>query len=199
MTINFNNFLNEKYHVNQDVRHLTNLIYNRINYFLSKLILNKEVEINSFLEKNYTRIKFKNDVIILKLGKNHGSINEPIYIDNCIENLKIYLTINLSKNELSNKYLINNKIRETINHECQHIIEFYNTGDLSASCDFNKRLKIHKDKFKIYDKWLDIIHIFYLAEEHEIRSSISQLLEYIKNSDKNDIKDIKIYQLLIHS
>jgi dTDP-glucose 4,6-dehydratase len=50
----------------------------------------------------------------------------------------------LSKEELKNKYLIKNRIKETINHESQHIIEFYHTGGLvPSSWDFNKRLKKH--------------------------------------------------------
>ena len=74
---NINEFdiLNEKHHVNQNVRHLTNLIYNKIYQLVSNLIRKKEIVIENLLQDNYTRIKFKNDKIIIKLGKNWGGIN----------------------------------------------------------------------------------------------------------------------------
>ena len=190
----FDEYLNEKYHVDQDVRHLTKLIYDKINYYLPKLILNKSVLITNLLQNNYKNIKFKNDKIILNLGSPHGGINMPIYNNDTIENLEINLTIFLSKSELKNKYLFDNKIKEIINHECQHILEFYHTkGNLTKSWDFHARLKEHEDKYKEYDKWLEITHMFYLTEYHEMRSSISQLLEYLKDN----IKDNKSLEILI--
>ena len=35
--------INERYHVNQDVKHLTNLIYNKIYQLVPNLILKKEI------------------------------------------------------------------------------------------------------------------------------------------------------------
>lgn len=175
--------INERYHVSQDVKHLTNLIYNKIYQLVPNLILRKEIVIENLLQDNYSRIKFKGDKIKVKLGKNHGAINEPNLIKDVVENLTINLSIKLSNVELTQKKLINNKIRESINHECQHIIEFYHSdGNLSKSWDFDKRLKEHEEKFD-NKEWLDICYLFYLAEEHELRSKVSQSLELLKNGE----------------
>jgi hypothetical protein len=184
--------INEKHHVNQDVRHLTNLIYNKIYQMVSNLIRKKEIVIENFLQDNYDRIKFKGDKIIIKLGKNGGSINEPIITNDIVENLNINLSIYLSDKEISQKKLINNKIKETINHECQHVIEFYHSdGILSISWDFDKRLKEHEEKFN-NKKWLDICYLFYLSEPHEMRSRVSQSLEILKNGE--DILNSNVYK-----
>lgn len=177
----YNEFINEKYHVSQDVKHLTNIIYNKIYHLIPILVLKKKLVIENLLQDNYGRIKFRGDRIELNIGKNHGIINTPILVNDVIQNLVIELTIDLSKSELSQRKIINNKIRETINHECQHIIEFYHSGgNLSRSWSFDKRLKIHEEKFDNKD-WLNICHLFYLAEEHELRSKVSQTLELLKN------------------
>jgi hypothetical protein len=183
--------INEKYHISQDVRHLTNIIYNKIYLLIPNLIIKKEITISNLLQDNYSRIKFKNDIIKIKLGNNHGGIKN-IDLKNNIINLELELTINLSSKELSQKKLINNKIKETINHECQHIIEFYHSdGDLSKSWDFHKRLKTHENKFN-NRKWLDVCYLFYLAEEHELRSKVSQSLELLKNGE--DLYESEIYK-----
>jgi len=175
--------INERYHVSQDVKHLTNLIYNKIYQLIPNLILKKEIVIENLLQDNYGRIKFKGDKIKVKLGRNHGAINEPNLISDVVENLTINLSIKLSNQELTQKKLINNKIRESINHECQHIIEFYHSdGSLSKSWDFHKRLKKHEDKFD-NKEWSDVCYLFYLVEEHELRSKVSQSLELLKNGE----------------
>ena len=175
--------INERYHVSQDVKHLTNIIYNKIYQLIPNLTIKKEIVIENLLQDNYSRIKFSGDKIKIKLGRNHGAINEPNFTNDIVENLTINLTIKLSNLELTQKKLINNKIRETINHECQHIIEFYHSdGNLSKSWSFDERLKIHEKKFDNKD-WLNICHLFYLAEEHELRSKVSQSLELLKNGD----------------
>lgn len=190
--LKYTKFINEKHHVNQDVRHLTNLIYNKIYQLLPNLIVKREIIIENFLQDNYSRIKFKNDKIIVKLGKNWGSINEPIINNDVVENLIINLSINLSDKEVSGKKLIDNKIKETINHECQHVIEFYHSdGILSKSWDFDKRLKEHEKKFN-NKEWLDICYFFYLSEQHEIRSRVSQSLEILKNG--GDLLNSSIYK-----
>jgi hypothetical protein len=192
---NINNFINEKHHVNQDVRHLTNLIYDKIYQLIPNLIIKKEIIIENLLQDNYNRIKFKNDKIIIKIGKNRGSINEPIINNDIVENLIINLSINLSDKEISQKKLINNKVKETINHESQHIIEFYHSdGNLSRSWSFDKRLKRHKDKFN-NKEWLDICYFFYLTEDHEMRSRVSQSLEILKNG--GDLLNSNVYKDLV--
>jgi hypothetical protein len=190
--IKYENFkINEKYHVSQDVKHLTNIIYSKIYQLIPNLILKKEITISNLLKDNYGRIKFKNDIIKVKLGDNHGGIKRIELKDNIL-NLEMELTINLSNKELSQKKLINNKIKETINHECQHIIEFYHSdGNPSKSWDFHKRLKIHENKFN-NKTWSDICYLFYLAEEHELRSKVSQSLEILKNGE--DLYKSQVYK-----
>lgn len=184
--------INERYHVNQDVKHLTNLIYNKIYQLIPNLILKKEIIIENLLQDNYSRIKFKGDKIKVKLGKNHGAINEPNLINDVFENLTINLSIKLSNVELTQKKLMNNEIRESINHECQHIIELYHSdGNLSRSWDFHKRLKEHEEKLD-NKEWLDICYLFYLAEEHELRSKVSQSLELLKNGE--DLYKSELYK-----
>ena len=173
---------NEKFHVNSDVKHLTSIIYNKIYQLIPNLILKKEIVIENLLQDNYSRIKFKGDKITVKLGNKHGGIiNINVSDDDVIENLDVEFIISLSKMELSQKKLINNSVREDINHECQHIIEVYHSGDNpSKSWDFHQRLKKHESKFD-NKVWIEICHLFYLAEEHELRSKVSQSLELLKN------------------
>jgi hypothetical protein len=183
----WNEFINEKFHVSQDVKHLTKIIYEKINLLLPNLILKKEIEIKNLLQDNYTRIKFKNDNIKLKIGTNYGAINKPTYNNGVVENLIIELNIELNQDELDSRKLINNRIRETINHEVQHVLEFYNTkGLLTNSWKFDVELKQHEERFKNCNKWIEICHIFYLMEEHELRSIISQSLEFLKNNKDSD-------------
>lgn len=199
MVKNWENF-NERLHVNGDVKHLTNIIYNKIYQLLPNLILKKEITIENLLQDNYSRIKFKSDKIIVKLGDNHGGIKNIYFNNDVIDDLILELKIKLSTDEIKNKYLIKNRIRETINHESQHIIEFYHTGGvLPESWDFNKRLKSHKNRFTKYcktnnvdpDFWLNITHMFYLCEEHEIRSNVSSTHDYFKSlKDKNDLEKL---------
>ena len=199
MIKNWENF-NERLHVNSDVKHLTNIIYDKIYQLIPNLILKKEITIENLLQDKYTRIKFKSDKIIVKLGNNHGGIKNIQFNNGCIDDLVLELKIKLSSDEIKNKYLIKNRIRETINHESQHIIEFYHTGGvLPESWDFNKRLKSHENRFTKYcknnnvdpDFWLNITHMFYLCEEHEIRSNVSSTHDYFKNlKDKNDIEKL---------
>jgi len=183
----WNEFINEKFHVSQDVKHLTKIIYEKINLLLPNLILKKEIEIKNLLQDNYTRIKFKNDTIKLKVGTNYGAINKPTYNNGVVENLIIELNIELNQDELDSRKLINNRIRETINHEVQNVLEFYNTkGLLTNSWKFDVELKQHEERFKNCNKWIEICHIFYLMEEHELRSRISQSLEFLKNNKDSD-------------
>jgi hypothetical protein len=191
--IKYENFkINEKYHVNQDVKHLTNLIYNKIYQLVPNLILKKEITIENLLQDNYSRINFRDDKIKVKLGNNHGVINDPKLIDGVIDGLIIELSVKLSNQELSQKKLINNKLRESINHECQHIIELYHSdGKLSSSWSFHKRLKEHEEKFD-NEYWMGICYLFYLAEEHELRSRVSQSIELIKNGE--DLYKSEIYK-----
>lgn len=188
----YGKFVNEKHHVNQDVRHLTNLVYNKIYQLVPNLIVKKQIIIENLLQDNYSRIRFKGDKIIVKLGKNSGSINKPIINNDIVENLIINLSINLSDKEISQKKLINNRVKETINHECQHIIEFYHSdGTLSNSWDFDKRLKYHESKFN-NKEWLDMCYFFYLSEKHEMRSRVSQSLEILKNG--GDLLNSSVYK-----
>jgi hypothetical protein len=203
---------NEKLHVNGDVKHLTNIIYNKIYQLLPNLIIKKEIIIKNLLQDNYSRIKFKGDVIKIKIGSNHGVVKTMRFNNGVIDNLNMEFKIGLSKEELKNKYLIKNRIKETINHESQHIVEFYHTGGvLPESWDFNSRLKKHEDRFTDFckkininpDDWLNITHMFYLCEEHEIRSNVSSTHEYFKNKDSSNVeehikkrKEFKDYKLI---
>lgn len=199
---NFNEFLFERYGVNQDVRHLTTLIYNKVLQYIPKLIREKEVTITNLLEENYKKINFINDQIILTLTGESG-INEPdINSEKNIKNLTIYLRVNLNNKEIKDKYLSkHNKLRSTINHELNHIIELYHSKKRHSSWDFGIRLKQHQDKFEKYEEWVDISYFFYLIEDKEIRARISSLYETIKNFETKDpnlilniIKSSKIYQ-----
>jgi hypothetical protein len=164
-----NNF-NEKFHVNQDVKHLTSIIYNKVYQMIPALILKKKIKIVNLLQENYSRIPFKNDTIILEIGNNHAGINNPKFINGVIEDLLISIELKLNKQEINQRKLFNNNIKENINHECQHIIDFYQThGNLTSSWDFHKRMKIHENKFSTFQDWLDVCYFFYLSEEHELR------------------------------
>lgn len=196
----WNEFISEKFHVSQDVKHLTKIIYDKINLLLPNLILKKEIEIKNLLQDNYTRIKFKNDIIRLKIGTNHGVINQPVYNNGVVEDLILELSLKLNQNELNCKKLINNRIRESINHEVQHVFEFYHTkGLLTNSWNFDSRLKKHQEKFKNCNKWMDICHMFYLMEDHELRSRVSQSLEFLKNNKNSNSIEIDFYKSTVYT
>ena len=189
---------NEKLHVNNDVKHLTNIIYNKIYHLIPKLILKGELVIDNLLQ-DYSRIKFKDDKIIVKSGNNGGGIKNIQFINDCINGLVLEFSIKLNNDELKSKYLINNRIKETINHECQHIIEFYHTkGVTPESWNLNDRLKRHEGRFISYcktngfnpDFWLNITHMFYLCEEHEIRSNVSSTHHFIQVKKINNIESV---------
>jgi hypothetical protein len=208
MIINMFDYINERYGTNTHVKHLTTLIYNKINEYIPKLIrTKKDIIIDNFLTNNYNKIKFKNDKIILSLN-DKTYINEPKIKNKIIENFKLHL--NIDKKYINNVYLSdNNNLRTNINHEINHLIDVYYTKiknlNLSKSYDFDRRLKIHENKFKFFDKWLEITYIFYLMEDHEINSNVSSVFEILKKSNNNDIKIIeqqikntKIYQNCIN-
>ena len=44
--------INEKLHVNQHIRHLTNIIYSKVSQMIPNLILKKEVVIKNLLKDN---------------------------------------------------------------------------------------------------------------------------------------------------
>lgn len=187
---------NERFHVNNDVKHLTSIIYNKIYQLIPNLILKKEIVIENLLQDNYTRIKFQNDKIRVKLGERHAAINNISIINDCIIDLNLEITIKLSKSEMINKRLEVGKIREDINHECQHIIEYYHSdGNLSKSWSFHKRLKEHETR-QHNQVWLDLCHLFYLGEEHELRSRVSQSLELIKNGE--DLHNSELYKNIVN-
>ena len=102
---------------------LTKLIYNKIYQLIPKLISNKEIELSNFLQDNYTKLEFENDKIVLKLSNrtNVSIVNKPIenYI---IKDIIFTIDIKLSKYELSQKKLVNNKVRTSINKEVLNLI-----------------------------------------------------------------------------
>lgn len=185
---------NERFHVNQDNRHLTNLIYNKIYQLIPKLITHKKIEISNFLKDNYTKLKFENDKIVLRLSKTpHAYVINKTVENDIIQDTILVFGIKLSNDEITQKKLINNSVREDINHEIQHLIEFYHSyGNPSKSWDFHKRLKKHEEKFNNNEKWLNLCYLFYLTEDHELRSRVSQSLELLKNG--NDLKSSKLYK-----
>jgi hypothetical protein len=195
MITNLENYILEKYGTETNVKHLTKLLFNKINEYIPKIFRSSEnITINNYLEKNSSKIKFKNDKIILILNNKDkkSNINNPNIENNIIENLILTLNINYNQKELKNKYLSEkNKLKTDINHEMNHIMELYltqyNNNKKSKSWDFNIRLNKHKEKFSYCDKWLEFLHIFYLMEEHEIRSRISSMREYLQQLNTNNV------------
>lgn len=102
---------------------LTKFIYNKIYQLIPKLISNKEIELSNFLQDNFDKLEFENDKIILKLSNrtNVSITNEPIEND-IIKDIIFTIEIKLSKYELSQKKLVNNKVRTSINKEVLNLI-----------------------------------------------------------------------------
>jgi len=174
---------NEKFHVNSDVKHLTSIIYNKIYQLIPSLIIKKEIVINNLLQDNYSRIKFKDDKITVKLGNKHGGIiNINISDDDVIENLDIEFIISLSKMELSQKKLINNSVREDINHEFQHIIGIYYNIDNNNLKKKFELLKFHIRDInrlsKIYKRKIDRVFYFHNNPDLFLEENIDREIDY---------------------
>jgi hypothetical protein len=177
---NIDEFLFERYGVEQNVRHLTTLIFRKINQYIPKLIRDKEVIIKNYLEENYKKIKFKSDSIILSFSTTSHT-NNPKIVDDEIMDFNLYIKIKLNKKEYQNRQLsVYSDAKESINHELTHLIELYYTGKKSKTFEFDERLKKHENRFSDYKDWLEITYLFYLMEEHEIRSRVSSLYETLK-------------------
>lgn len=115
--MNYIEKFNERFHVNQDNRHLTNLIYNKIYQLIPKLITHKKIEISNFLKDNYTKLKFENDKIVLRLSKKpHAYVINKTIENDIIQDTILVFDIKLSNDEITQKKLINNSVREDINH-----------------------------------------------------------------------------------
>lgn len=186
---NYLEFILEKNHVNQDVKHITNLIYNKLEYLLPKLIKDNQIITNNII-KDYKKINLiGDDHITFNLKSKPGG--EFKYINN---DYHFIFDVKLSESEKRNKVLYNNKIKEVINHEVQHFIEIYlSNGNYSKSWNFNTLLDSYNNKYKDYDKWMVITYIFYYLEDHEIRSRVSQFHEVIKNYNKDDDGDLNTF------
>ena len=194
MIINLENFIFERYGTNNHVKHMTKLIFNKINQYIQKLIRTKEdIIIKNFLKDNYKKLKFENDNIIISLkGKTY--VNEPIIENDIIKDFKLYLKID--KKYLNNNYISDkSNFTNDINHELNHLIDVYYTKSknvkLSKSFEFDKRLKIHEEKYSFFDKWLEITHIFYLMEKHEVNSKVSSMREDLEKLNSNDANVIE--------
>jgi len=202
----FEDFLNESFGVNKYTKILTELLFKKINLELGKLILNKSLILNNYLQDNFGKIPFINDTIELKLSDHsHGILSDGIFRSGTITNLKITLNVCLSTKETLAKMIFdNNKLKEDINHEFNHVIEKYlselNNRNNYKSWDIAKNLYIYRDSHKNMEDWDDILHMIYLSQPQEMRSRISEMYEIVKNMDINkyyyekEIKNTKIYK-----
>ncbi len=198
MTIKkFNEYINESYGSNKYVEELTKFIIEIINNNLGKLIYNKFIRIDGFLDKFAGKINFKNSMLELRFTNKEYAFMKPneIKIENdTIENVFMVIELTLSKDELTLIKLINNKINNYIAHELLHIMEIYYSNDnLSASWKQGEQLQKMKKKYNDQSNWLDIEYIFYLSLPHEIRARIQVIREDVINSGITELSDIRRY------
>jgi len=192
----FDKFIIESFGNNEVVNQISKFIFNKISQELGKLIYNKRIVINNYLQnkKQYSEINFINDEIEIILSNRNYGLIKNVNIDNDkIKNLRLSLEIVLSPLESKLKTLnVQNRILTTIDHEFNHIIEKYinesNNRELTKSWKIGANLHSYREKYKnTYDKWDDILHFIYLSLPHEIRSRVSSLREELEILDiKNE-------------
>lgn len=219
MILDFNDYIVEKYGYNELSKILSNFIYDKINDNFGKLILNNKLTINKIDDINFNfnseelTLKFIDPIINIEIDNPYyGNINisnlqistysDKDYIVDFQMNLKIHIT-NLEKQY---KGLLDNKINETIVHECTHFIEHYFTikkeNKIATSWERGKTLYMLQKQYKGNINWDDISHFIYLSLPHEIRARIGQLNKDVENINKTSdalkyIKTTKIYNDLV--
>jgi len=204
-------YITEKYSCNEDVKNITQLIYDEINKNIDKLLTTGELTIQDLLHDNYTDIIFINDIIKIKLGsRDYGELT-TCEIKNNVILINVLIEYKLTHKDILNKKL-NEKIKYTINHEFNHVIERYYSDELSNSWNISKNIDLlrlrynpYKTKIENFDKYDmidDILHFLYLSQPHELRARLSSLYEELKNKDlkfeeyENYIKNTDIYKEL---
>lgn len=194
---NFNEYIFERYGRNDISKILSEEIYHKINSNLGKLILNKELTF-SIDDIQVGEMKFQNSVINVFLSNRfYGNTNvkHTIIKNDTINNLVINLEMMLTRSEYTAKTLFDNKINETIVHECLHVIENYLTKSdnkvLAKSWDYDEKLKHLQTKYKNDKEWQNISYFIYLSLPHELRARTNQLNQEIENNYLNGIKNVQ--------
>lgn len=179
----FNDFLNEKLGVNEDVKKLTNIIYDAVVHNIDKLKNDKILIFNNFLQNNYQDLVIFNDKLIFKISDNfHAGIINQKNKNNLIVYLEIVFNVNISEIH---------KLKQIINHELTHIIENLYSKELSKDWDIYQKFKEHQKIFKNYPTWIDISNIFYDILSHELRSRTSSTYEILKSLNTKDMEILK--------
>lgn len=202
MIEDFIEYITERYTCNQDAKNITDLLFDEINNRFDELLSNKKLILTSVLENNYKSLIFINDIIEIHLSDRDYGRLDKCQIKNNIILTKIYIEYKIKESEKIIKRLLKkSKIRNTINHEFNHVVEYYHSEKMSDSWDIAKKITILREKYKD-DKIDNILHILYLSQPHEIRSRISSLYEDIKDYSGNThnfeiyIKTLVIYKEL---
>jgi len=165
----------EKTHTNQDVIKYTEIIFDKtkhLNDFYIDLTSG-----HSFKLRNL-------HVICQKSNTDYGKTKfteelTDFFLDNCV------ITITYSN-------LI--ELESTINHELNHILEFYlslfNKSKLNKSWNLNKKLNNHKKLANNFEIWDDFTYLIYLTLKHELNSHISEIYHRFLN-DETPLKSLK--------
>jgi len=179
----FKEFLNEKLGINDNVKKLSNILFNKVKSDFNYLKSNKILIINNFLQENYKEIVFINDKLTFKISnKFNAGIISQINKSDIILNLNIEFNVNLDDF---------NNLKSIIFHEFTHVIENFYSKELSKDWDIYKKFIQHKNQYKNYDIWINISNMFYDTMSHEMRSRLSQTYQYLKSKNTQDVKELK--------
>lgn len=177
--LTFNNFLNEKLNVNDNVKKISYMVFNQILLNLDELEKNKKLELNNFLEKNYPDLIFFNDKMIFNVSNNFkAKILNQISRKDSIINMEIQFNLRLDQIT---------KLKRKIYHEITHVVEnFYSNGDLSKDWEIYKNLSKHREKYKNFEYWYDVSVLFHITLDQELRSRVSEIYELLKSKNSKD-------------
>ena len=186
---NYKDFINENYGISNWVKELSEIIYNHILENKEEFKQNKyfTIQLNNYINNS---IKIDNSIIRLELSNvNKGLFDDSFYY---IKNGVLYnLQINI---ETIN---INERIKEILNHELTHVVEYYNFNfknlkNLPKYFTIRKYYINHKD----LDNGLNFknfIYLLYFSLDTELNSRIAELYNVIfkyKNNQYEFIKNI---------
>lgn len=177
--LTFNNYLNERLNVNDNVKKISSMIFNQILLNLNELELNKKFELNNFLEKNYPIQIFFNDKMIFNVSDNfQAKVLKQISRKDVIINMEIQFNLRLDQIT---------KLKRKIYHEMTHVIEnFYSNNDLSKDWEVYKKLSKHREKYKKFEYWYDVSVLFHITLDQELRSRVSEIYELLKSKNSKD-------------
>ena len=191
MITKFNYFLYEHQGVNNEVKRLTRIVFNKIENEIFKNLDKKQFILTKVLEN--ANSYYTNDTIEVNITDNtncYFDYSNSSLVRHNITDVKFKFNLILTEEEIKNKKL-NTSLYGDINHELNHANEIYyemlNKYNIQNIHSVNNEIRSnHKNKYQNVKVWSDILHIHYLMSDSEINSRVSELYELLINSNITD-------------